>query len=101
MVVVASVVVVLFLIGTFVLVELPGITNTPSAGASGRLEVRVTGRVPTQDLLQELGDAEIVEEEVRTVVSGRFADQAALHRHFVGWTFEKVAEGRRAPWPAS
>jgi len=47
---------------------------------SGRAyEVRVTGRVPTEDLLQELGDAEIVEEEVRTVVSGRFADQAALH----------------------
>jgi len=37
-------VVVLFLIGTFVLIELPGITNVPSAGASGQLEVRVTGR---------------------------------------------------------
>jgi len=37
-------VVVLFLIGAFVFVELPGITNVPSAGASGQLEVRVTGR---------------------------------------------------------
>jgi uncharacterized protein (UPF0371 family) len=47
---------------------------------SGRVyEVRVTGQVPSQDLLRELGDAEIVEREVRTVVSGRFADQAALH----------------------
>ncbi len=47
---------------------------------SGRVyEVRVAGEVPTQDLLRELGDAEIVEREVRTVVSGRFADQAALY----------------------
>jgi cytochrome c oxidase subunit II len=37
-------VVVLFLIGTFVFIELPGIKNVPSAGASGQLEVRVTGR---------------------------------------------------------
>jgi len=37
-------VVVLLLIGTFVFIELPGITNVPSAGASGQLEVRVTGR---------------------------------------------------------
>jgi hypothetical protein len=47
---------------------------------SGRVyEVRVTGKVPTRELLRELGDAEIIEQEVRTVVSGRFADQAALH----------------------
>ena len=37
-------VVVLCLIGAFVFIELPGITNVPSAGASGQLEVRVTGR---------------------------------------------------------
>ena len=37
-------VVVLFLIGAFVFVELPGITDVPSAGASGQLEIRVTGR---------------------------------------------------------
>ena len=38
-------VVVLFLIGAFVFYELPGITNVPSAGASGeRIDVRVTGR---------------------------------------------------------
>ena len=37
-------VVVLFLIGTFVFIELPGITNVPAAGASGQLEVQVTGR---------------------------------------------------------
>jgi len=37
-------VVVLFLIGAFVFIELPGISNVPSAGASGQLDVRVTGR---------------------------------------------------------
>jgi cytochrome c oxidase subunit 2 len=40
----AAPVVVLVAIATFVFVELPGITDVPSAGASGRLEVRVTGR---------------------------------------------------------
>lgn len=42
-------------------------------------EVRVTGLVPTQELLSELGDVEIAEHELRTVLSGRFADQAALY----------------------
>lgn len=37
-------VVVLFLIGAFVFIELPGIKNVPSAGASDQLEIRVTGR---------------------------------------------------------
>ena len=37
-------VVVLFLIGAFVFIELPGIKNVPSAGASGQLEISVTGR---------------------------------------------------------
>jgi cytochrome c oxidase subunit II len=40
----AAPVVVLFLIGTFVFIELPGIANVPSAAAGERLEVRVTGR---------------------------------------------------------
>lgn len=42
-------------------------------------EVRVAGLVPTRDLLEEFGDAEIAEHEVRTVVTGHFQDQAALH----------------------
>ena len=42
-------------------------------------EVRVTGLVPTQDLLDELGDVEIAEHEIRTVLSVRFPDQAALY----------------------
>lgn len=37
-------VVILFLIGAFVFIELPGIKNIPSAEASGRLEITVTGR---------------------------------------------------------
>ena len=37
-------VLVLFLIGAFVFIELPGIKNVPDAGASGELEIRVTGR---------------------------------------------------------
>ncbi len=37
-------VVILFLIGAFVFIELPGIKNIPSAGASGQLEITVTGR---------------------------------------------------------
>jgi cytochrome c oxidase subunit 2 len=37
-------VVILFLIGAFVFIELPGIKNIPSASASGQLEITVTGR---------------------------------------------------------
>ncbi|HEU0246433.1 MAG TPA: cytochrome c oxidase subunit II [Gaiellaceae bacterium] len=37
-------VVVLFLIGAFVFVELPGIKDIPSAGARGQLEIEVIGR---------------------------------------------------------
>jgi cytochrome c oxidase subunit II len=41
----AAPVVVLFLIATFVVIELPGISKVPEAGAGGdRLEVQVTGR---------------------------------------------------------
>jgi hypothetical protein len=42
-------------------------------------EVRVAGLVPTQDLLDELGDVEVAEHEFRTVLTGHFPDQAALH----------------------
>ena len=42
-------------------------------------EVRVAGLVPTEDLLDELGDVEVAEHEFRTVLTGHFADQAALH----------------------
>ena len=42
-------------------------------------EIRVEGLVPTGDLVRELGDVDVVEHEFRTVLSGTFADQAALY----------------------
>lgn len=43
-----------------------------------RYEVRVTGLVPATVLL-ELGDVEVTSQEMRTVLSGTFEDQAALY----------------------
>ena len=43
-----------------------------------RYEVRVAGLVPNA-LLTGLGDVEVATQELRTVLSGRFPDQAALH----------------------
>jgi hypothetical protein len=42
-------------------------------------EVRIAGLVPMEDLLDELGDVEVAEHEYRTVLTGQFTDQAALH----------------------
>lgn len=42
-------------------------------------EVRINGLVPTKELLEELRDVEIAEHEFRTVLSGRFIDQAELY----------------------
>lgn len=41
-------------------------------------EVRVIGVVPAETLL-ELKDVEVATQEMRTVLSGRFQDQAALY----------------------
>jgi hypothetical protein len=41
-------------------------------------EVRVTGLVPNK-VLVGLGDIEVANQELRTVLSGRFPDQAALY----------------------
>jgi hypothetical protein len=41
-------------------------------------EVRIAGSVPTA-VLVELGDVEVAEQELRTVLSGWFTDQAALY----------------------
>jgi hypothetical protein len=41
-------------------------------------EIRVVGPVP-DELLPELGDVMITELEMRTVLTGMFTDQAALH----------------------
>jgi hypothetical protein len=42
-------------------------------------QVRVTGHVPTEELLEEIGEVVVAEHESRTVLSARFPDQAALH----------------------
>lgn len=42
-------------------------------------EIRLNGLVPTDDLLGEIGDVDVAEHELRTVLSGTFADQAELH----------------------
>jgi len=62
-------------------------------------EVRVTGLVPTKELLEELGDVGIAEHEVRTVLSGRFPDQAALYGflHRLRAYGLEVVEVRRVP----
>jgi hypothetical protein len=62
-------------------------------------EVRVTGLVPTKDLLDELGDVAIAEHEMRTVLSGRFPDQAALYGflHRLRAYGLEVVEVRRVP----
>jgi hypothetical protein len=41
-------------------------------------EIRIVGSVPAE-LLPELGEVTIVDLEPRTVLTGRFTDQAALH----------------------
>jgi hypothetical protein len=51
----------------------------PDPGGTGRIyEVRVAGSVP-DTVMVELGDVEVAEQELRTVLSGRFTDQAALY----------------------
>lgn len=42
-------------------------------------EVRLAGFVSTDDLERELGDLDAAVHEVHTVLTGLFADQAALH----------------------
>jgi hypothetical protein len=41
-------------------------------------EVRVTGLLPTTEVLDDLGEVEMAGHDVTTVLSGRFEDQAAL-----------------------
>ena len=42
-------------------------------------EVRINGLVSTEELLEELRDVRVAEHEFRTVLSGRFVDQAELY----------------------
>jgi hypothetical protein len=62
-------------------------------------EIRLSGLVPKGDLVAIFGDVEAAEHELRTVVSGRFADQAALHgllQRMRAYGLE-VVEVRRVP----
>lgn len=67
--------------------------------AERTFEIRITGLVPTQALLDELGDVETAEHEFRTVLSGRFADQAALYGfiHKLRSFGLEIVEVRRVP----
>lgn len=62
-------------------------------------EVRVSGLAPTRELLEELGDVDIAEHEFRTVLTGRFRDQAALQGflHRLRAFGLEVVEVRRVP----
>jgi hypothetical protein len=62
-------------------------------------EIRFEGLVPTEELLRELGDVEVVEHEFRTVLSGSFPDQAALYGflHRLRSLGLEVVEVRRLP----
>jgi hypothetical protein len=62
-------------------------------------EIRITGLVPTQELLDELGEVDVAEHEVRTVLNGRFEDQAALYAflHRLRAYGLEVVEVRRVP----
>jgi hypothetical protein len=42
-------------------------------------EVRIDGLVPTEELRQQLHDISVAEHEFRTMLSGRFVDQAELY----------------------
>lgn len=66
-------------------------------------EVRIDGLVPTEGLLAELGDVRIAQHEFRTVLSGRFVDQAELYGFLNllrSYGFE-VVEVRRVPGAAA
>lgn len=62
-------------------------------------EVRVSGLVPTQQLLEDLGCLERAEQEFRTVLCGSFPDQAALYGllHRLRAYGLEVVEVRRVP----
>lgn len=47
--------------------------------ARGMYEIRLNGLIPTDDLLEEIGDVDVAQHELRTVLRGQFSDQAQLH----------------------
>ena len=62
-------------------------------------EIRLSGLVPTDYLLAQVGNVDVAEQEMSTVLSGRFMDQAELHG-FLGRLQSlglEVVEVRRVP----
>lgn len=62
-------------------------------------EIRLSGLVPTEYLLAQVGNVDVAEQELRTVLSGRFVDQAELHGflHRLEALGLEVVEVRRVP----
>ena len=62
-------------------------------------EIRLSGLVPTDYLLAQVGNVDVAEQELRTVLSGRFVDQAELHGFLdrLGSLGLEVVEVRRVP----
>jgi hypothetical protein len=42
-------------------------------------EIRLSGLVPTDYLVAQVANVDVAEQELRTVLSGHFVDQAELH----------------------
>jgi hypothetical protein len=62
-------------------------------------EIRLTGQVSLDDLQEEVGEVVIAEQELWTVLSGKFEDQAELHG-FLNRLREfglEIVEVRRVP----
>ena len=47
--------------------------------ATSTYEIRLSGLVSTEYLLAQVGNVDVAEQELRTVLSGHFVDQADLH----------------------
>jgi hypothetical protein len=65
-------------------------------------EIRLSGLVPTADLRAQIGDVDVVEPQLGTVLSARFVDQAELHGFLnrLQSLGLEVVEVRRLPTPA-
>lgn len=66
-------------------------------------EVRINGLVPTDELLEQLREVRVAEHELRTVLSGRFVDQAELYAflNLLRSYGLEVVEVRRGPHAGS